>query len=330
MNKLAVISGFTGMTGSELGKQLLKDDYKIVAFDNFFASSIESIKDIKSNKNLYFFEYDINSLKDMSLLKEFINNKFESFEIEFINCAAVVHTKHFYEVDDTFTTNVLGMKSFLDMAISLNAKSYINCSTSEVYSMESWSEDGMKEEDAVVLATAENSQRTSYATGKLLTEFFLRDAVIKNKIKGCSLRFANVYSSDELYPDHIIPHIISSLQKSNKITLLNNSKVNKRTFLHNIDSCSSILCLLKEYEALDGSVYNVGTKEEISMIDLVKKIAHKMNIKDLEINYEGFRENDPIRRLINCDKIKKRTSWMDTISLDEGLDISLKIKNKNE
>lgn len=330
MKKLAVISGLTGMTGSELAIQLLKDNYIVIGFDNFFASSIESIKNIKENRNLFFFEYDLNSQKDMTLLKEFINNKFESYEKEFINCAAVVHTKHFYEIDDTFTTNVLGMKSFLDMAISLNAKSYINCSTSEVYSMESWSKDGMKEEDAVVLATAENSQRTSYATGKLLTEFFLRDAVLKNKVKGCSLRFANVYSNNELYPTHIIPFIISSLKQSNKITLLNNSKVNKRTFLHNIDSCSSILCLLKEYEALDGSVYNVGTKEEISMIALVEKIAKKMNINDLEINFEGYRENDPKRRLINCNKIKNKTSWNAIISLDEGLDMSLNIKNKNE
>ncbi len=330
MKKLAVISGLTGMTGSELAKQLLKENYTIIGFDNFFASSIKSIRDIESNKNLFFFEYDLTCQKNMTSLKEFIENKFKSYEIEFINCAAVVYTKHFYEINDTFTTNVLGMKIFLDMAISLNAKSYINCSTSEVYSMKSWSENGIKEDEPVVLATAQNSQRTSYATGKLLTEFFLRDAVIKEKIKGCSLRFANVYSSDELYPAHIIPYIISSLQKSNKITLLENSKVNKRTFLHNIDSCSSVLCLLKEEESLDGSVYNVGTKEEISMIDLVKNIAKKMNINNLEINYDGYRENDPERRLINCDKIRSKTSWNDSISLDEGLDMSLKIKNTNE
>ena len=40
-------------------------------------------------------------------------------------------------------------------------------------------------------------------TGKLLTEFFMKDAVDEGKIKGCSIRFANVYSKNELNPKHI-------------------------------------------------------------------------------------------------------------------------------
>ncbi len=48
------------------------------------------------------------------------------------------------------------------------------------------------------LSVAEHSQRTSYATGKLLTEFFIKDAVDAGKIKSVSiLAFANVYSKDE-------------------------------------------------------------------------------------------------------------------------------------
>lgn len=137
--------------------------------------------------------------------------------------------------------------------------------------MQSWCENGVKETDAVVLATAENSQRTSYATGKLLTEFFLKDAVNQGLIKGCSIRFANVYSNNELHNEHIIPYIIASLQENSTITLLENSRINQRTFLHNIDSCSSVIELLNASDALDGSVYNVGTHEEITIVELVKK-----------------------------------------------------------
>lgn len=91
------------------------------------------------------------------------------------------------------------MKTFLEQAIEVGAQIYINCSTSEVYSMQSWAEDGVRESDYITMADAEHSQRTSYATGKLLTEFFMKDAVDEGKIKGCSIRFANVYSKNELY-----------------------------------------------------------------------------------------------------------------------------------
>jgi len=329
MKKVIILSGVTGMTGNELARQLLKKDYIIIGFDNFFASSIESIKDILNNKNFYFFEYDITSFENMSELEKFIKLQFQMSELYFINCAAVVHTKHFYEINDTFNTNVLSMKSFLTMAIELQAKSYINCSTSEVYSMESYKEGGVKENDAVLLATAEHSQRTSYATGKLLTEFFMKDAVDKGLIKGCSIRFANVYSNNELYPEHIIPHIINTLLKSNTITLLENSKINQRTFLHNYDSCSSIIALLETPKALDGTIYNVGTLEEISIIDLVKLIAHKMNKKNIKIEFDGYRKSDPQRRLLNTEKILLKTDWRPKITLEKGLDMCIKTKSKN-
>jgi dTDP-glucose 4,6-dehydratase len=314
------------MTGNELARQLLSKNYIVIGFDNFFASSKDSITDLLDNESFHFFEYDLNSQQHMSELKSFIENNFANHELSFINCAAVVHTKHFYEVDDTFETNVLGMKSFLDMAIALGVPKYINCSTSEVYSMESYKEGGVEENDIISLATAEHSQRTSYASGKLLTEFFMKDAVDKEKIQGCSIRFANVYSNDELYPEHIIPFIIDTLSKSNKITLLENSKVNYRTFLHNYDSCSSVIALLEAKDTLDGTIYNVGTVEEISIIDLVKKIAQKLNVQDLEISFDGYRESDPERRVLNIDKITKKTSWQAMIDLDKGLDMCIKEK----
>ena len=116
-----------------------------------------------------------------------------------------------------------------------------------------------------------------------MTEFFMKDAVGKGRIKGCSIRFANVYSRHERFAEHIIPHIIDNLLESHTITLLENSKVNKRTFLHNIDSCRAVMELIASEDALDGTVYNVATEEEIAIIDLVKTIAIKMGINDVDI-----------------------------------------------
>ena len=52
----------------------------------------------------------------------------------------------------------------------------------------------------------------------------------------------------------------------------------------------------------DGTVYNVATDEEIAIIDLVKTIAIKMGINDVDIRFEGYRKSDPERRLLNTDK----------------------------
>lgn len=325
MKVLYVISGATGMTGNELVRQLLnqnEDEVKIIGFDNFFASSIDTVKDCLDNKGFTFLEYDLNDKNQMKKIKDLVlKSKSEFDEVIYINCAAVVHTEHFYKVYSTYETNVVGMNDFLTQAIDVGADKYINCSTSEIYSMNSWNDDGgVKESDYITMADAEHSQRTSYATGKLLTEFFIKDAVDNGKIKGCSIRFANVYSKNEKLPKHIIPHIINSFINTGEVTLLENSRKNRRTFLHNYDSCSAVLELAKTDSALNGSIYNVATDEEISIIDLTKLIAEKMGIDEPVIKFEGYRESDPERRLLSTEKIRTRTNWKPIMDLNKGLD----------
>ena len=320
-----IISGVTGMTGSELARQLLKESHKVIGFDNFFASSIDSIEDIIDHQNFCFYEYDLNNHAQMNEIQNLVlESKANYKRTVYVNCAAVVHTEHFYEIESTFLTNVISMRSFLQQAIDVKADIYINCSTSEVYSMQSWNEaGGVKEDDFLLLATAEHSQRTSYAVGKLLTEFFMKDAVDKGLIKGCSIRFANVYSNRERFAKHIIPYVIDSLRKGDKIVLLENSKKNRRTFLHNIDSCRAVMELINSEETLDGTVYNVATDEEVTIIELVNIVASLLGIDNPKIVFEGFRESDPERRLLNTDKISTRTNWKPIISLSDGLAMCL-------
>lgn len=323
MSRFYAISGVTGMTGNELVRQILIDGSTdhILGFDNFFASSIDTVSDHISDSRFEFFEYDLNNKEQMlDFEKRVVAQKPDYDEVVYINCAAVVHTEHFYHVYETFETNVEGMNDFLLQAIRVGADKFINCSTSEVYSMNSWNEEGgVKESDYLTMAVAEHSQRTSYATGKLLTEFFMKDAVDEGKIKGCSIRFANVYSKDERYPKHVIPFIINSFKENGKVVLLENSRKNKRTFLNNYDSCSAVLALAHTDSALDGTVYNVATDEELSIIDLAKLCASKMGIKNPVIEFSGYRESDPERRLLSTEKIRKRTDWKPIVNLDKGL-----------
>lgn len=322
MSELYVISGVTGMTGNELARQLTSKGHKVIGFDNFFASSIATVRDLLNVPNFTFYEYDLNNAEQMLALQKLVTEqKPNASRLVYINCAAVVHTEHFYHVERTFTTNVLGMRAFLEQAIAVGADTYINCSTSEVYSMDSWREGGVKEDDYLLMAHAEHSQRTSYAVGKLLTEFFMKDAVDNGKIKGCSIRFANVYSKNELYPKHIIPHILTQLKERGEVELLENSKVNRRTFLHNMDSCSAVLALVNTPDALDGTIYNVATDEEVTILELVGVCAQKLGINAPKITFSGYRASDPERRILNTEKLRMRTRWAPEIKLEKGIEL---------
>ena len=70
--------------------------------------------------------------------------------------------------------------------------------------------------------------------------------------------------------------------------------------------------LLEHDDALDGSVYNVATDEEISILDLVALIGSKLGIENPEITFSGYRESDPERRVLSTRKIRTRTFGTDS------------------
>jgi len=94
---------------------------------------------------------------------------------------------------------------------------------------------------------------------------------------------------------------------------------NKRTFLNNEDSCAAVIALSETDSALDGTVYNVATNEEISIIDLVYLCAKKLGVVNPTIEFKGFRESDPERRFLNTEKIRHRTGWKPMVNLDKGI-----------
>lgn len=93
---LYVISGVTGMTGNELARKLVGSGNKVIGFDNFFASSIKSVEDLMGDSNFCFYEYDLNSKEQMEEIKRVVLSYRENCDaVNYVNCAAVVHTEHF-------------------------------------------------------------------------------------------------------------------------------------------------------------------------------------------------------------------------------------------
>jgi nucleoside-diphosphate-sugar epimerase len=129
---------------------------------------------------------------------------------------------------------------------------------------------------------------------------------------------------------HILSLLISSIQKENKVVLLENAKETRRTFLNNHDSCMAVIKLLKNEDSLDGEIYNAGTKEEIYIIDLVKLISKLMNKTDGVIEFKGMRTADPPRRLLNSSKLEHHVNWALEVSLEQGVKECIKKRLNRE
>ncbi|MBQ7477594.1 MAG: NAD-dependent epimerase/dehydratase family protein [Selenomonadaceae bacterium] len=67
-----VISGVAGMTGNELVRQILSRSIedKVLGFDNFYASSLETLADCLDDERFTFLEYDLNNKENMRDVEE--------------------------------------------------------------------------------------------------------------------------------------------------------------------------------------------------------------------------------------------------------------------
>jgi dTDP-glucose 4,6-dehydratase len=118
----------------------------------------------------------------------------------------------------------------------------------------------------------------------------------------------------------IIPTIITQiLSGKRKINLGNLNPTRDLTFVK--DTCKGFIEIYK-CDKLFGEITNIGMKEEITIGDLVNKIAKLLNTP-IEIETEEQRvrpENSEVERLL-CDNTKliANTNWNPDYNLEKGL-----------
>ena len=88
MKSLYVLSGASGMTGSEMVRQILESekDSRIIGFDNFFASSIDTIKEYLDDPRFVFYEYDINNASQMKAIEDQVVNEKKAYDRTVYTC----------------------------------------------------------------------------------------------------------------------------------------------------------------------------------------------------------------------------------------------------
>jgi nucleoside-diphosphate-sugar epimerase len=115
----------------------------------------------------------------------------------------------------------------------------------------------------------------------------------------------NIYGPD-MGNEHVLPQLIAKIKK----TIINHKKFIKiqgsgdetRAFTHIDDFLQSFDCILKKGKNLE--VYNVGTTEEIKIIDVVHIILKELNLR-LKIKKSQILKGSTPKRCPDIKKISK-------------------------
>ena len=158
-----------------------------------------------------------------------------------------------------------------------------------------------------------------YAASKAAIEHIVKSYIYSFKMPIIITRSNNVYGLNQ-YHEKLIPKFVKLLKNNKKVTIQGDGS-NKRTFLHTDDVSEGYLNVISNGKI--GEIYNIGSEEEYSVLDIAKILI--MKIKKTE-NYEEWIEyiddrlfNDN-RYHISYEKIEKELNWKPYKNFDEEID----------
>lgn len=299
--KKILITGGTGFIGSAITNFFCEKGYKITVLDN---NSRGSFKRINKNKNkIKFTKGDITKYKDVLRVSKGQDYIF--------HLAAINGTRFFYEKpDEVLNVSCKGVINIIDVAKKLKIKNIFLASSSEVYHFPN--KIPTDETEPIKIPDILNP-RYSYAGGKILTELIgINNANYFKKM--IIFRPHNVYGPD-MGNEHVVPELIKKIRNSKTSIRIKGSGSQTRSFIYIDDFVEAFYILFKKGKHMN--IYNIGTQEQIKIIELAKLIM-KVLKKKLTIKHEKLALGGTQHRTPNIKKIKK-LGFINKISIIQGL-----------
>lgn len=299
-----LVCGGAGFMGSHFIKYILNNypEYKVINFDLLtYAGNLNNLKDVENNSQYTFVQGDI---ADYAAVEKVV--KENNIDV-IVNYAAETHVDRSIMDPEAFLrTAIFGVYNLLEVTRTNNLQKLIQVSTDEVFGS---IEQGEFTEES---SFAPNSP---YAASKAGADLLCRSYFVTYQTPVVVTHSCNYYGSHQ-YPEKVIPLFITNLLEGKKVPLYGDGK-NVREWIHTSDHCRAIDAVL--HKAQPGSVYNIGTGQEYTNIDLTNLVLQKMNLGQEMIEPVKDRAGHDRRYAIDHTKITRELGWEPTVKFEDGI-----------
>jgi len=303
-----LITGGSGFIGSHLAESLIVRGDEVVIIDNQSTGSITNLKNIDSKVNLI-----KGDILDKALLGKYV---LESDSV--VHLAAALGVLNIVNKPlQSLKINIQGTENVLEFADRFN-KPVLIASTSEVYGKND--KVPLNEEDDRIIGHPLKS-RWSYSEAKAVDESLAYFYYLENELPIRIVRFFNTVGPRQVGQyGMVVPRFVTAALRNEPIQVYGNGD-QIRCFCHVSDAIKALLLVIDSDKAI-GQVFNVGNSQQISIMDLAKKVIEitgsHSKIKKIpysEAYPEGF--EDMQRRVPDISKIKNILGWSPEIGLDQ-------------
>jgi UDP-glucose 4-epimerase len=327
-----LITGGAGFIGSHLAEALLARGDTVTVIDDLSTGRMANIKSQIANPN---FHFAIDTIRNAMVMDRLVSR-----------CDVVVHLAAAVGVEliindpvRTIETNILGTHAVLQAAARYRKKVLL-ASTSEVYGK--GTRVPFAEDDDRLLGPTTKS-RWSYSDSKAIDEFL---GLAYHKQYGLPVIIARFFNT--VGPRQsgrygmVIPRFVQQALAGKPLSVYGDGH-QSRCFCHVADTVRAVIALLDraddqaasaqrdrptnggELFPAIGDVFNIGSTEEITILDLAGKIltlTGRDPAETLLIPYDQAYEpgfEDMRRRVPDIGKIGRAVGWEPTIALAETL-----------
>lgn len=303
-----LITGGCGFIGSNFARYILEETkYNVVVLDLLtYCGNLYNVLDLRENYSDRF-KFIAGDICNDSLQMERLFSK-----VEFVvNFAAESHVDNSIRNPNIFyKTNVMGTLNLLNICRKTGVVTYLQVSTDEVYGSLQKDEDPFTE---LSIIKPNSPYSASKAAADMLVMAYYKTYGMPVVITRCS----NNYGPYQ-YPEKLIPLCIERLQKGESVPVYGTGE-NVRDWIHVYDHCRAILTVLEK--GTFGEVYNIGSNNEKTNLQIIEQIVRALNKDDYYLKYVQFvkdRAGHDLRYAIDSSKIQS-LGWKPVKRFEESL-----------
>ena len=312
MSKRILVTGGAGFLGSSLCEALLEQGHRVLALDSLFRGSLANLASIEGHPDFTFLQGDVRSIEALDDSVEVLGGLDLVYHL-----AAINGTKWFHEAaHSVIDVNINGTLRTLELAMAHDAR-YVLASSPEAFGEPE--SQPITDGDAMIFSNPAQHQRHSYGGSKYLGEVASQHAARE----GLDVRIVRPFNAygPRLCGDsygQVIGIFFQNILDGTDLTVHGNGS-QTRSFTW-IEDVVDGFVNAGEVNSSPNMVFNIGSTEEISILDLAAKIA-KFSPSGAEVVYgEGY-FGDSNRRLPEISRAVELLNWHSKVSLDDGLQL---------
>jgi len=273
-----LVTGGCGFIGSNFINYILKKDENVRIYNidclNYCANELN----VTENPHYKFIKGNITS-------KDFMLHILNEYAIDgIIHFAAQSHVDNSFDNSLQYTMdNVYGTHVLLQASKEYGRlKKFLHFSTDEVYGEVDLEHPGCHEKSLL-------NPTNPYAATKAAAEFLVRSYYHSFQLPTVIVRCNNVYGPNQ-YPEKLIPKFIKLLREGKKLTVHGTGET-RRNFIWADDVAVATELIYNKGEI--NEIYNIGTTQEFSVLDVAKILVEKMTEDKALENHVVFIEDRP-------------------------------------